>query len=64
VKLARFRRPKATCFLSYMEYSPNTNTSNIIERKRERERKIQSTYPKVGLIEETKGGGKEGKNNS
>jgi hypothetical protein len=27
VKLARFRRPKAACFLSYMECRPNTNTA-------------------------------------
>jgi hypothetical protein len=28
VKLARFRKPKATCFLSsYVEYRPNTNTA-------------------------------------
>jgi hypothetical protein len=25
VKLARFRRPKVACFLSYVEYRPNTN---------------------------------------
>jgi hypothetical protein len=27
VKLARFRRPKAPCFLSYVEYRPNKNTA-------------------------------------
>jgi hypothetical protein len=27
LKLVRFRRPKATCFLSYVEYKPNTNTA-------------------------------------
>jgi hypothetical protein len=31
MKLVKFRRPKATCFLSYVEYSPNMNTSNIIK---------------------------------
>jgi hypothetical protein len=25
VKLARFRKPKATCFLSYVKYRPKTN---------------------------------------
>jgi hypothetical protein len=33
VKLVRFRKPKATCFLSYVEYRPNTNTSNIMIRE-------------------------------
>jgi hypothetical protein len=27
VKLARFRRPKAACFLSYVKYRPNKNTA-------------------------------------
>jgi hypothetical protein len=27
VKLVRFRRPKAACFLSHVEYRPNTNTA-------------------------------------
>jgi hypothetical protein len=31
VKLARFRKPKATCFLSYVEYRPKTNASNIMK---------------------------------
>jgi hypothetical protein len=26
----RFRKPKALCFLSYVEYRSNTNTGNII----------------------------------
>jgi hypothetical protein len=26
-KLARLRRPKAICFLSYVKYRPNTNTA-------------------------------------
>jgi hypothetical protein len=25
--LSEFRKPKATCFLSYVEYRPNTNTA-------------------------------------
>jgi hypothetical protein len=33
VKLPRFRKPKATCFLSYVDYRPNTNTSNIMKNK-------------------------------
>jgi hypothetical protein len=31
VKLARFRKPKAACFLSYVEYRPNTKTNDIME---------------------------------
>jgi hypothetical protein len=31
MKLARFRKPKATCFLLCVENRPNTNTSNIIK---------------------------------
>jgi hypothetical protein len=27
LNLARFRTPKAACFLSYVEYRPNTNTA-------------------------------------
>jgi hypothetical protein len=27
VKLVRFRRPKVTCFLSYVKYRLNTNTA-------------------------------------
>jgi hypothetical protein len=33
VKLTRFRKPKAICFLSFVEYRPNTNTSNIMKNK-------------------------------
>jgi hypothetical protein len=33
VRLARFRRPKAICFLSYAEYRTNTNTSNIMKNR-------------------------------
>jgi hypothetical protein len=29
LKIARFRKTRATCFLSYVEYKPNRNTSNI-----------------------------------
>jgi hypothetical protein len=32
VKLARFERPKATCFLSYIEYRPNTNTAILFKK--------------------------------
>jgi hypothetical protein len=28
VKLARFRKPKVAYFLSYVEYRPNSNTSD------------------------------------
>jgi hypothetical protein len=57
MKLTRFYNPKATCFLSYVEYKTNINTSNIIFTKKYRE----NIYSKVGLVVETKGGGKEGK---
>jgi hypothetical protein len=33
VKLARSRKSKATCFLSYVEYKHNTNTNNIMKNK-------------------------------
>jgi hypothetical protein len=33
-KLARLRKPKAMCFSSYVEYRPNTNTSNIIHTEK------------------------------
>jgi hypothetical protein len=33
MKLARFRKPKATSFLLYMDYRPNTNTSNIMKNR-------------------------------
>jgi hypothetical protein len=51
VKLARFRKPKAACSLSYVKYKPNTNISNIIYTKNY----AQNMYPKMGLIEEAKG---------
>jgi hypothetical protein len=63
VKLAKFRKPKATHFLSFVEYDTNihnVSTSNITYTSK----CIQSVYPKVGLVEETKGGRKEGKKNS
>jgi hypothetical protein len=57
VKLARFRKPKATCFLSYVEYRPKTNASNIIYTYKY----IQSMYPKVRLLKENKERGKKKK---
>jgi hypothetical protein len=33
VKLARFRKPKAACFLSYVEYRPNINISNTMKNR-------------------------------
>jgi hypothetical protein len=33
-EVARFGKPKATCFfLSYLKYKPNTNTSNIMKNR-------------------------------
>jgi hypothetical protein len=60
VKLVRFRKPKAEYFLSYVGYKPNTNTSVVIYTYKY----IQKMYPKVGLVEETKIGGKEEKKGS
>jgi hypothetical protein len=56
VRLARLRRPKVTCFLSYVKYRPNTNTSNIIYTHKY----VEYIHSKVRPVEETKGGGKEG----
>jgi hypothetical protein len=64
VKLARVRKPKATCFLLYVEYKPNTNTSNIIYNITYTYKYIQNMYLKVGLVEEMKEGGKEGNRDS
>jgi hypothetical protein len=33
VKLARFGKPKASCFLSYVENRSKTNTSNIMKNR-------------------------------
>jgi hypothetical protein len=52
-----FRKPKVTCFLSYVEDRPTTNTSIIIYTYKY----IQNMFLKVGLLEETKREGKEGK---
>jgi hypothetical protein len=46
VKLARLRKPKAKYFLSYVEYRPNINISNIIPTYKY----TQNMYPKVRLI--------------
>jgi hypothetical protein len=59
VKLTRFRNSKSTCFLSYVEYRPNANKQYYICIKIYTE-----PIPKVGLVEETKGGGKKGKKDS
>jgi hypothetical protein len=55
-EVSKFRKPKATCFLSYVEYRHNTNRAKLYVQTY-----IQNKYPKVGLVEETKGEGKEGK---
>jgi hypothetical protein len=39
VKLARFRKPKAICFFSYVAYRPNTNISNTIKKKKRKKEK-------------------------
>jgi hypothetical protein len=57
MNLARCRKARVICFLSYVEFRPNTSTSIIIYTYKY----IQNMYLKVGLVEETKGEGKEGK---
>jgi hypothetical protein len=52
----RFRKPKATCSPLYVKYRLNTNISSIIYTFKY----TQNMYPKVGLVEGTKGGGKGG----
>jgi hypothetical protein len=54
-EVSQFRKLKSTCFLSYVEYRPNTNLSNVTYTYRY----IQNMYPQVGVIEETKGGGRK-----
>jgi hypothetical protein len=49
-----------SCFLSYVEYRPNANTNSTVHTYKY----VQSMYPKVGLLEETKRGKKEGKKDS
>jgi hypothetical protein len=58
VKLAKFRRTKVTCFLSYVEDRYNTNASLTLNLYKY----IHNMFPKVGLLEETKGEGKERNN--
>jgi hypothetical protein len=58
LKLARFRKTKVTCSLSYVEDRSNTNTSVIIFTYKH----TQNIFPKVELLQETKGVGKEDKN--
>jgi hypothetical protein len=83
VKLARFRNPKASCFILYMEHTPNTNISNIIyiiymyyiyiyththkhtyTNMHVYTNIYRTCTQKVGLVEETKGREKEGKESS
>jgi hypothetical protein len=59
VKLAKFRKPKTSCFLFYAEYKYNIKAILYIHRNIYR-----ACNPKVGLVEETKRGGKEGKKDS
>jgi hypothetical protein len=40
VKLARFRNPEDTWFLSYVEYRPNKNISNIMKTGHARGRSL------------------------
>jgi hypothetical protein len=56
VKLVKFRKSKATCFLSDVEDRANVNISNIIYTWKY----IQNMFPNVGLLEETRR--KEGRN--
>jgi hypothetical protein len=45
-----FRKPKTSCFHSYVEYSFNTNTGNT----KYTYKYVQNMYVKVGLVEKTK----------
>jgi hypothetical protein len=58
--VARFWKPKASCYLSYEVYSPNINMSSITYAYNH----MQNMYPKVALVEETNGGGKVWKKDS
>jgi hypothetical protein len=58
VKLARLRKIKVTCFLSCVENRSNTNINIIMCTYKY----TQNMFPKVGLLEETRGGGKDQKN--
>jgi hypothetical protein len=49
VKLARFRKPKVICSLSYVEYRPNTNASNV----KYTYKYAQNLNPEMGLVVET-----------
>jgi hypothetical protein len=57
VKLARLRKPKAACFLSYVEYSPNTNPSNIVKNRShkgevtKRRRRLKKEVKKVDMVD-------------
>jgi hypothetical protein len=33
IEVSRSRKPKAACFLSYVEYRPHANTSNIMKNR-------------------------------
>jgi hypothetical protein len=57
VKLAKLREPKAACFFSFVEYTPNTNTSKIMNAYKH----IQNMYLNVGMVEEVRKGKKRKK---
>jgi hypothetical protein len=56
-EVSQVQKFKCYMFSLICEYKLTTNASNIIYTHKY----IQHMYPKVGLLEETKGGGKEGK---
>jgi hypothetical protein len=47
IRLARFRQPKAICFLSHEEYRFKTNISNIVDAYKY----MQNIYPKMKPVE-------------
>jgi hypothetical protein len=51
VKLARFRRPKAACFLSYVEYRPNTNTAVLWKIGHAKGKTQEGSYKKVNIVD-------------
>jgi hypothetical protein len=54
-EMNQVQKAKSHISLSYVEYRPNTNTNNFTYACKY----LQNMYPKVELVEETKGRGKE-----
>jgi hypothetical protein len=50
MKLARLRKLKAACFLSYVEYRPNMNTSSILKNERGRVKEGSSEVSAIDVL--------------